>query len=397
MTDTIQTLRQRLEELRSQHAAGSIGNARYAKERAPLERQLVDLLLATPQAAALDPAVSTPRSAARPGARLWAVLGAFAVLLAATGYWWTGSPSRLASAPSGFGAPGAADEGAAAASAPHAVDKEQFAAMTQRLAARLSANPTDADGWAMLGRSYMAMGQEAEAVAAFARVVELRPNDANALTDYADLLAVQNGRQLEGEPMKLIERALKIEPDNLKALALAGTAAYNRGDYARAAQLWDRAASSAPAESPIAEQVRNAAAEAREKGNLPAAVAADKPVLTVAAGAVSGVVSLAPALQAQVAPDDTVFIFARRAEGSRMPLAILRKSVKDLPFAFKLDDSLAMSPAAKLSGAGRVVVGARVSKSGQAMPQPGDLEGLSGVVAVGSTDLKVVIAGPATK
>lgn len=107
--------------------------------------------------------------------------------------------------------------------------------------------------------------------------------------------------------------------------------------------------------------------------------------------AVTGRVELAPALAAQAAPDDTVFIFARPAEGARMPLAILKRKVRDLPLDFHLDDSLAMSPAARLSGATRVVVGARVSKSGQAMPQPGDLEGLSAPVAPGQQGLKIVI------
>jgi cytochrome c-type biogenesis protein CcmH len=106
---------------------------------------------------------------------------------------------------------------------------------------------------------------------------------------------------------------------------------------------------------------------------------------------VAGRIELAPALAARAAPDDTVFIFARPAEGARMPLAILKKKVRDLPLDFRLDDSLAMSPAARLSGATRVVVGARVSKSGQAMPQPGDLEGHSAAIAPGQQGLKIVI------
>ena len=112
----------------------------------------------------------------------------------------------------------------------------------------------------------------------------------------------------------------------------------------------------------------------------------------LAASAVSGTVRLSPKLQALVEPDDMVFIFARPAEGSRMPLAIVRKQVKDLPVAFTLDDSTSMSPAARLSGAQRVIVGARISKSGQAMPQPGDLQGLSEPVKVGTTGLLLEIS-----
>lgn len=381
MTETVQTLRHRLVQLRAQRASGAIDDAGYERARAPLERSLIDLLLASPEPAP-----------ARPAARLWLPLAAFAVVLAAAGYWWTGSPALVGAPPAGFGDQAAAD-GGAAASAPHALDEQQFAAMTERLATRLAANPDDAEGWAMLGRSYMALGREADAVAAFERLVQLRPQDAAALADYADALAMKNGRQLAGEPTRLIERALKADPDNLKALALAGTAAFNLGDYAKAAQYFDRAASVGPAGSPIVEQARGAAAEARERGKLPAAAASGQPgTPAVAGGAITGVVSLAPELAGKAGPDDTVFVFARPAQGSRMPLAIVRKTVKDLPFDFRLDDSLSMSPAAKLSTAGQVVVGARISKSGQAMPQPGDLEGLSGAIPVGSAGVKVVIA-----
>jgi cytochrome c-type biogenesis protein CcmH len=106
---------------------------------------------------------------------------------------------------------------------------------------------------------------------------------------------------------------------------------------------------------------------------------------------VSGTVSLTPALRKLADPEDTVFIFARAGEGSRVPLAILRKQVKDLPYSYRLDDSLSMSPAAKLSLAKTVVIGARVSKTGQAAPQPGDFEGLSGPVSVGAKSVEVEI------
>jgi cytochrome c-type biogenesis protein CcmH len=107
---------------------------------------------------------------------------------------------------------------------------------------------------------------------------------------------------------------------------------------------------------------------------------------------VSGTITIAAALAGQAGPTDTVFVFARAADGPRMPLAVLRKQVKDLPFEFKLDDSMAMSPAATISSAGRVVVGVRVSKSGDAMAQNGDLTGQSAPVSPGATGLKIEIA-----
>jgi cytochrome c-type biogenesis protein CcmH len=404
MTDTVTALRQQLQQLRELHASGVLNDTQYAESRAPLERKLADLVLA-----GADPGAVAAEAPTQSNPLKWAGLGGLAVVLAVAGYWWTGSPRNAGLAPAASPPVAAADP---AASAPHALGSDEITAMTERLAARLKDRPDDAEGWSMLGRSYMALGRFPEAKAAYERVLKLAPNDATSLADYADVLAVTNDRKLEGEPLKLIERALKLDPDNLKALTLAGTAAFRRGEYARAVDYWDHAVRVGPADSTMVESARNGAAEAREIGKLPpppadVAAKAQPPLFAdlpappppaapapVAGASVSGTVSLAPDLKGKVAPEDTVFIFARPAEGSRMPLAILRKQVKDLPFEFTLDDSLAMSPAARISSAGQVVVGARVSKSGQAMPQPGDFEGLSTPTAVGARGLAIVIATP---
>jgi cytochrome c-type biogenesis protein CcmH len=106
---------------------------------------------------------------------------------------------------------------------------------------------------------------------------------------------------------------------------------------------------------------------------------------------VSGEVTLADALKAGASPDDMVYIFARPAD-SKMPLALVRKQVRDLPYRFTLDDSTAMNPALPLSSAKTVIVGARVTKTGQAVPQPGDLQGFSRPVTLGQANVKVEIA-----
>ena len=222
------------------------------------------------------------------------------------------------------------------------------------------------------------------------------------------MLAVKNGRQLTGESLTLIDRALKIDPANLKALALAGTAAFDRKDYTLAVQHWEKLLAGVPADSAYRSQVQSGIDEARQLGKMPPSATAladaaatpqaapaqsDGSAPPAAAGAsVSGTVTLSAALAAQAGPDDTVFVFARAAEGPRMPLAVLRKQVKDLPFEFRLDDSMAMSPAAKLSGAARVVVGARISKTGDAIPKDGDLSGESAPVTPGASGLKIEIA-----
>ena len=270
----------------------------------------------------------------------------------------------------------------------------------------------------MLARSYGMLGRLDDALPAYQKAVALNGQDARLLADYADTLALKNDRNLEGEPLALVERALKIEPTNLKALSLAGAAAFNRQDYAGAVRYWEQVVQYAPPESPYLPQVQSSIAEARERGGMglaavaagqaaapagavaaakpaPAAApksAADTPVPDAAAGAtLRGTVRLAPGLATMAAPTDAVFIFARPAEGSRMPLAILRKQVRDLPVDFVLDDSMAMSPGAKLSLFPQVVVSARVSKSGQAVPSAGDLTGQSAPIAPTASGLMIEI------
>ncbi|HEY6133559.1 MAG TPA: tetratricopeptide repeat protein [Rubrivivax sp.] len=327
----------------------------------------------------------------RPSARLRTGSAIFVLVVGAVGYLWTGSPSGIpgGAPPPGFAQQQDAEDPALAASA-----AAEFNVMVERLAARLKDKPDDAVGHAMLGRSYLVLGRYDEAVAAYERALKIEPQQASLIVDYAEAVAMKNGRTLEGEPLRLIDRALKIDPAHLKGLSLAGAAAFNREDYAGAVARWDRVVAIGPADDPLVQNARESAVQAREAGKLPPAPAGPAVAAAAADAAVSGTVSLSPALKAAAAPDDTVFIFARAAEGPRMPLAILRKQVKDLPFDFRLDDSLAMSPAMRLSTAPRVVVGARISKSGQAMPQPGDLEGLTAPVAVGASGLKIEITTP---
>jgi cytochrome c-type biogenesis protein CcmH len=248
--------------------------------------------------------------------------------------------------------------------------------------------------------------------------VALVPDNADLLADYADSVGAAEGG-LRGKSLELIERALKADPTHWKALALAGTAAFNRKDYPQAVDYWERMKKTVPPGSPIAGSIDASIAEARELGGLkagppsggqalaagaggakgpssatpaPAPAPASAPQTSASSGAtIAGTVSLAPALAAKVAPTDVVYIFARAAEGPKMPLAIIRKQVKDLPIPFSLDDSMAMQPNFALSNFSSIVIGARVSKSGGAAPQTGDLEGLSPAVKVGATGIAVVI------
>jgi cytochrome c-type biogenesis protein CcmH len=382
----VDALREQLRQITGLHAAGALTDEQFASSRSAVERRLVDSLLPAGGGQA-----GTPRT--RGSAPLAAGVASFMLAVAAGGYWLVGSPHAIGIEPGSSAGPLAAggSGGGAADASPHALTQERLAAMVDELADRLRTRPDDADGWAMLARSEVALGRHAQALQAFANAERLRPQDAQLLADHADALAMTHQRDLEGEPSALIERALKIDPHNAKALALAGTAAFDRKDYAQAVRDWETLAKTEPPDGPFADQVGASIAEARRLGGLPEAAASGPAKAVASAGTVAGTITLAPALAAQVSPDDTLFVFARAVDGPRMPLAILRRQARDLPLDFTLDDSMAMSPAARLSGAARVVVGARISRSGNAMAQDGDLEGQGPSVAVGATGIRVEI------
>lgn len=261
-------------------------------------------------------------------------------------------------------------------------------AMVQQLADRLEKNPDDAEGWKMLGRSYSVMGRYPEAVRAYSRAAAKAPRDADLLAELADALAMARGQNLQGEPEELVLRALQIDPKNLKALALAGTAAFGREDFGGAVRHWSQMLAEVPAGT---EDARAIQANIDEAKALAAQKKPDAQKKSQGMAALTGTVSISPKLAGQVSPDDTVFIFARATDGPPMPLAAVRRKVRDLPYAFRLDDSMAMTPAAKLSGQAKVRVIARVSKSGTATAQRGDLQGASAAVASDARGVAVVI------
>lgn len=399
MTNTaslqIDELKRQLAQLDDLFKQGVLSGEAARAKRDQLEHELIELVLR---------AKPGPAAAALPSARLLLGLTAFVLVFGAVGYAWRGNFEGLRTGP-GETPPAAAAQDVSG----HAEDA-QIEAMLKRLADKLKANPDDAQGWAMLARSYTARGRYDEAVPAYKKVVELLPKDAQALADYADGFATAKQGQLSGEPEQLVQQALRLDGRNVKALSLAGTIAFDRNDFKGAADYWDRALQAAEPDGNMARQLQGALAEARQRAGLtppamPAAAAAVAPAVVaptlpapptataaVGAASISGRVDIAPALKAQLSPDDTLFVFARAPSGSRMPLAILRKKAGELPFTFTLDDSLAMSPAARLSSAPQVVIGARISKSGEALPKPGDLQGLSGVVALGARDVQVLIS-----
>ena len=346
----------------------------------------------------------------------WGVAAFFAVLIPVVTvgfYLWVGTPEVV-------------DPKVLAAAGAKPGDHE-IEEMVLALERKMQERPNDVEGWMLLARSYAATGKMEKALSAYAHLAKIAPGDASILADYADALGLSRGRNLAGEPMQLVMRALEADPRHPKALALAGTAKLNSGDFAESLVYWERLYAVFPAGSSesneardIIEDVRARAAAAgkplppskvlaaagpakspaaAEPAKVPAPATAKAtgvaPAPATAPGAagksVSGTVTLAEALRGKTAATDTLFIYARAETGSRIPLAILRGGAGELPKAFVLDDSMGMTPAATLSGTPSVVIEARVSKAGGAVTQPGDLLGTSKPVAPGAQGVAIVI------
>ena len=287
----------------------------------------------------------------------------------------------------------------------HNISDAQIVAMVDSLAQRLKSRPDDAQGWVLLARSYQALGRFPDAADAYAHADALIPGNAALLADYADVLAMAQGRKLAGKPAALAQRALAIDPIHRKALALAATAALETRDLDGALAYWRRLLAQFPQASDDAKQITAIIAEvesAKREGKIipapggnalqraePAGAAA--PPTPSTGATIAGRVDISPTLAAKVALTDTVFIFARAVDGPRVPLAVLRIPAKELPKEFTLDDSMAMAPGARLSGAAAVIVEARISKSGNARPQSGDFSGRSAPVKPGAAGVKVTI------
>ncbi|MGC4079749.1 MAG: c-type cytochrome biogenesis protein CcmI [Rubrivivax sp.] len=392
---SLDELKRQLAELDELSRQGVLTGDAARSAREDLERRIVAAVTAQ-GAAAAPAAVAEP--APRVPMKLSLAIAAFVLVVGAVGYgvhgdwqgWQVGPPD-----PALRDQPAAAQDGAPS--------QQQIEGLVAALEERLKSTPDDVQAWQMLGRTQAALGRADEALKAFRKVSELKPGDAQALADLADAVGMVNNRSLDGEPEKLIAQALKADPNNVKALALGGTIAFNREQYPKAVDLWERAIRNAGPTGEFAQQLQGAVDEARKRGGMPpappvaqaapqaSAVPASAGAAAAAGATITGRVELAPALRDRIAPGDTVFVFARPADGSRMPLAIVKRTAGELPFEFTLDDSQAMTQEMRLSTQKNVIVGVRVSKTGDAMPKAGDLQGKSQPVAVGSQGVRLVI------
>jgi cytochrome c-type biogenesis protein CcmH len=261
----------------------------------------------------------------------------------------------------------------------------KFEDMIGRLAERLKNEPNNIQGWMLLARSYYETQEYDKAVEAYEKVLAVSPDNLDAKGFYAMALGSQAGN-FQDKPAEIANEIIQTQPKNHNALWILGAAAAESGDAKKAEGYIRTLRKEFPKDSEDYKNLTNVLAQILGTG--PAMVSDD-----VATGAPAATgnktkksikvkVALAPALKKQAAADDTVFIFAKAASGPPMPLAIARKKVKDLPVEVTLDDTMAMTPAMNLSSFEQIIIGARVSKTGNALPAAGDLQGLTSPTAV---------------
>ena len=401
-----QVYRDQSADLAREHGLGHLNDAEYAQALEELKLRLRDDWVSGP-VQAHGGVTHRPRKTVL---ALCLMLPVCAVLL--YGAW--GSPMGLDPSALARSAP---DEGPNATVTP-----EKIAQMVGQLERRLQDEPNNVDAWVMLARLQRSQEKFPASEKSFAKALALTPDDDLAV-ERAEVVAQVQGGDFSGEPWAVINRILKANPNQNNALLLAGSASFSEGRFAQAIQYWERVRASLPPQSEDINALDSALAQARERlapgrasdqppvtGSASAqssnagAASAQPPVSTgtsnnpppasTAAARIAGRVSLAPELAAQTSPSDTVFIYATPAQGGRMPLAIVRTTVAALPFDFVLDDSQAMGPQSKLSSASEVVLKARISKTGQAMAQPGELGVSLGPIKNPSSQLSLVIRGP---
>ena len=384
----LQVFRRRLEELDGDLAAGLLDQGQFEAARHDLERELLSDLKGSGRSgdatgvgsAGTDSDATVANRSAGPAPWLTLLL-VFAVPAAAVlTYVQLGNPQIIPSLET------AAIDGAPdPATGPDGQQGPALDTLAQGLAERMEQNPDNLEGWLMLGRTYFALEQPAKALQAIERANQLAPDQVAVMLAYAEALAANNGNSLVGRPAELVRTALEREPANPSARWLNGMLAFQQERFADAAGTWQTVLDELDPAAQEAQEMRQMIAEARGRGGLPeippqapsslpanpATAASDTTATAGSAAAAANAgaslrvsVALAPALSAQVRPDDTVFVFARAADGPPMPLAVSRIKAADLPTTVTLDDSMAMLPSMRLSSFAQVIVGARVSKSG---------------------------------
>lgn len=362
-------------QLDADRAAGRIGADEHAEAQAELARRVLQ------ETTAIEPVNTGAQHRQFTAAFLLLAVPALAVGLYGT----LGQPGALREAAS------PATEGATLADVDAMVRQMQQA--LERRSGTGSSAAEDAQAWAMLARSQAGLQRHAQAAESYSRAIALDPRNPHLLADRADLISLLQGPGASAEAAQLVQRALAIDPQHPKALALAGRAAYEQQDFASADAYWRRARAVAPPGSAFADGLDRSieAARAGLQANASAGASISTATAASAPAGISGRAEIAPALRERLQPGDTLFIIARTPQGPRLPLAVLRLPATAAPTEFTLGDEHAMAADHKLSGQAQVVVEARVSRSGNAMPQAGDVLGRTAVIDSTARGVRVVV------
>lgn len=361
----------RLAELTEQLQSNALSQAQYDEQRAELEQALSDDLDLQTQV----------KAASSQGRWLAFVLMIMLPVVAATLYWQLGSFNAIEPTPEMLA------NNEATLPSREAIDK-----MVNGLAEQMKSDPNNAEGWLMLGKSYKYQQQYVKSADAFAHAYQLLGDKPDVMLAYAEALSFTTDEQITGKSADLVFKALALEPNNPNALWLAGMAKAQAGEFMAAKKLWTQLAAALPQGSEALQETQSLLttidrkiAEANNetgKETVSKEATSENAEVSVSTANIDVQVSLAPEFQNQTSPTDTVFIYAQALSGPQMPLAIVRKQVSDFPLSVSLTDAQAMTPAMKLSNFTEVKLLARISKSGDAMKQAGDLIGVLESVTV---------------
>ena len=383
----IRIARERLAELEKENSKGELSDEEFAQAKQDLEIALAqDLSTAS---------ASVQHSDNKGTARITLALITVALpLMVYAIYQQVGSPEHLHIAGPGQPQP--------VASQGHDGQMPSISELVGELEKRLQEKPDNPEGWFLLGRTYMKLERYTDAVRAYESLNELMPGQPAAMISLVDALAMQADGQVTERGVQLLEQILDIDPQEATALWLLGNAAAQQGDDRRALDNWSRALPLLADDPGMQQQLRMQIGEIEARSGLKADIPAPPPPImpapepTQSAQAPSQPAAVEEGLQVEVALDaemldrvsssDTVFVYAKAVSGPPMPLAVARHRVADLPLKVVLNDNMAMMPQMKLSSFDRVLVGARISRAGQAMPQSGDLQSSEVEAASDSTE-----------
>jgi cytochrome c-type biogenesis protein CcmH len=376
----IAVYRDRRREIEAERASGRLSSS---EADAAIEELVDQMVRELPEGNPTAAAQPVPQGGAALAPRLVAVLMAIAI------------PAGAGLVYLQLGAPELTDpDTVAMLSAPPRFDAEQVGQLITQVEERVRTNPNDGEAWLVLASARKFRGDQAGAVEAFERALRLNPPGARMLAEFAESLALLAQGSFAGRPLKLLEQALSLDPDDAKAIALMGAAQFQIGNYSAARTLMGRLLDAMPTDqteqrASMAEVIRRIDERIASAGQ--AAPGSGSAIPASEAAAITGSVSLAPELSAQAAEARTLFITARAGSGPRIPYAALRIEGPNWPLEFRLDDSLAMDPSRRLSSATEVVVEARLSRTGEAMRRPGDLFGVSTALKPGTRELRLII------